>query len=320
MHATSPTPPHAPRGSRPAPPDRGHLPTEHAHADSHDIEEMSAQDAVLLIARDHRMVALAVERAAPALAPLVEVAARCVGEGGRLIYFGAGTSGRLGVLDASECPPTFSSDPRQVVGVIAGGDGSLRRSSEGREDEPEGAAEEIARLDVGPRDCVVGIAAGGTTPYTLGAIRLAKERGAATALVTSVARDAPRGCDLVVSLETGAEVIAGSTRLKAGSAAKLALNILSTLVFVRLGKVHGNRMVDLAATNEKLRDRAIRLLVDLAPPIDREVAARRLDEAGGSTKLALLMTWTGLPRHAAETLLAECGGRLRDARARAARR
>jgi len=281
---------------------------------------MSTHDAVLLMARDHRMVALAVERAAPAIAPLVDVAARCVRDGGRLIYFGAGTSGRLGVLDASECPPTFSSDPRQVVGVIAGGDGSLRRSSEGREDESEGAAEEIARLDVGSRDCVVGIAAGGTTPYTLGAIRLAKARGAATALVTSVVRPAPEGCDLVVSLETGAEVIAGSTRLKAGSAAKLALNILSTLVFVRLGKVHGNRMVDLAATNEKLRDRAMRLLVDLAPPIDRETAARRLDEAGGSTKVALLMTWTGASRRDAEALLAACGGRLRDARERATRR
>jgi N-acetylmuramic acid 6-phosphate etherase len=236
---------------------------------------------------DQRRAIDAVEAAVPALSALVEAASAALGRGGRLIYLGAGTSGRLGVLDASECPPTFHSDPAQVVGLIAGGDSALRRSSEGAEDERGGAVPELERLGVGEHDVVVGIAAGGTTPWPLGGISFAKGRGATTAFLSCSRRDCPPDCDHLVVLDTGPEPLTGSTRLGAGTATKIALNALTTAVFTRLGKVRGSRMIDLRATNDKLRDRCLRILCELFPDLDRAEADRRLHAAGDHLRVAV---------------------------------
>jgi N-acetylmuramic acid 6-phosphate etherase len=269
------------------PPDRSHVRTEHRNPGSMHLDTLDAGAIAALMADDHRAATDAVAAAAPAIGALVEGMVPKFHAGGRLVYFGAGTSGRLGVLDASECPPTFMSDPGQVVGIIAGGDSALRRSSEGREDECDGARAEIERLDIGPRDTVVGIAAGGTTPYPLGALRIAKERGAATAFISCVPMARPADCDHLIVLDTGPEVLTGSTRLKAGSATKLALNCITTALFTRLGKVRGNLMVDLAATNDKLVDRAIRTVRQFDPSLTREQAWALLEANGRSVKRAI---------------------------------
>ena len=269
------------------PPDRSHVRTEHRNPASMHLDRLDAAAISALMAEDHRAVTDAVAAAAPAIGALVESMVPKFAQGGRLLYFGAGTSGRLGVLDASECPPTFMSDPGQVVGIIAGGDSALRRSSEGREDEPDGARAEIERLAVGPLDTVIGIAAGGTTPYPLGAIRLAKARGATTAFLACVPMAAPPACDHLIVIDTGPEVLTGSTRLKAGSATKLALNCITTALFTRLGKVRGNLMVDLAATNDKLVDRAIRTVMQFDPSRTREEAWALLEANGRSVKRAI---------------------------------
>ena len=269
------------------PPDRSHVRTEHRNPGSMHLDTLDAGAIAALMADDHRAATDAVAAAAPAIGALVESMVPKFHEGGRLVYFGAGTSGRLGVLDASECPPTFMSDPGQVVGIIAGGDSALRRSSEGREDEWDGARTEIERLAIGPRDTVVGIAAGGTTPYPLGALRIAKERGAATAFISCVPMARPADCDHLIVLDTGPEVLTGSTRLKAGSATKLALNCITTALFTRLGKVRGNLMVDLAATNDKLVDRAIRTVRQFDPSLTREQAWALLEANGRSVKRAI---------------------------------
>ena len=271
----------------PLPPDRSHVRTEARNPASAGLDRLDAAGIATLMSDDHRAVADAVAAAAPAIGALVESMVPKFAQGGRLVYFGAGTSGRLGVLDASECPPTFMSDPGQVVGVIAGGDAALRRSSEGREDEWDGAHAEIERLAIGPLDTVVGIAAGGTTPYPRGAVRLAKARGATTAFVACVPMDPPEGCDHLIVLDTGPEVLTGSTRLKAGSATKLALNCITTALFTRLGKVRGNLMVDLAATNDKLVDRAIRTVMQFDPSRTREAAWALLEANGRSVKRAI---------------------------------
>ena len=269
------------------PPDRSHVRTEARNAGSADLDRLDATQIVRLMAEDHRSVPDVVAAAAPAIGALVEALVARFPQGGRLVSFGAGTSGRLAVLDASECPPTFLSDPGQVVGVIAGGDAALRRSSEGREDEWDGARAEIERLAIGPLDVVVGIAAGGTTPYPRGAVRLAKERGATTGFVSCVPIEPPEGCDHLVVLDTGPEILTGSTRLKAGSATKLALNCITTALFTRLGKVRGNLMIDLAATNDKLVDRAIRTVLAFDPTRTREEAWALLEENGRSVRRAI---------------------------------
>jgi N-acetylmuramic acid 6-phosphate etherase len=232
--------------------------------------------------------------------------------GGRLIYIGAGTSGRLGVLDASECPPTFRSDPGQVIGLIAGGDASLRKSSEGREDEPMGAKEQLEPLNLTANDTLLGIAAGGTTPYVLGAIALAKACGASTALLTCAPRDMPPGCDQLIVLNTGAELLTGSTRLKAGTATKLALNAITTATFAALGKVYGQIMVDLAATNDKLVDRAVRMLTHIAPEVTREQALHLLTQAGGQLRVAIVMAKLNVDRDGAVAKLSAVNNSLRD--------
>ena len=295
------------------PPDRGHITTEHRHHASGGLDALDTTACIELIVRDHRHVADAVEAAAPQLAALIEGLAQRMGGGGRLVYVGAGTSGRLGVLDAAECPPTFQSDPDQVVGIIAGGDAALRRSSEAREDDPRGAEPDLARLGLNDRDTVVGIAAGGTTPYVLGAVELARAAGATTALLTCVTPETPPpGCDHLIVLETGPELLTGSTRLKAGSATKLALNIISTAVFVRLGKVYSNLMVDLRATSAKLTDRAIRVLQELCPELSRPGAASLLERAEGSVKTAIVMHRLEVDGDTARALLEQHHGRLRE--------
>lgn len=293
------------------PPDRSHVSTEGRHGESRGLDLLPLDEIVALVVRDQRQALEVVERAAPAIARFAEAAVASLRAGGRLVYGGAGTSGRLGVLDASECPPTFQSDPGQVVGIIAGGDGALRRSSEGREDDPEGIEPEFERLGLGRHDAFLGIAAGGTTPFVLGAIRLAKARGATTGFLTCAPQAVAEGCDHPIVLDTGAEVVAGSTRLKAGTATKAALNAISTAVFVRLGKTHGDLMVDLSASNDKLVDRAIRLYRIFDPGSSREDAHAMLAAAGGRLKTAIAMRANGLSREEAESALAAAGGSLR---------
>ena len=298
------------------PPDRSHIGTERRHPHSTDFDSLGVRAAVDAMVDDHAQVMRAVAGASGELEAFIEGLVPRMKDGGRLIYVGAGTSGRLGVLDASECPPTFRSDPAQVVGIIAGGDSALRRSSEGREDEPDGAREELERLAIGPCDTLLGIAAGGTTPYVLGAIRLAHGRGATTGLLTCAPREVPPGCDALIVVDTGPEIVTGSTRLKAGSATKLALNIITTVAFTRLGKVHGNLMVDLAATNDKLVDRALRVMREIAPELSREQAFALLRDAGGHVKVALVMHARCVGATDARTMIDACGGSLRAAMAR----
>jgi len=217
------------------------------------------------------------------------------------------------VLDAAECPPTFCTSPELVQGIIAGGAGALVRSSEDLEDRAEDGAEAIAHRHITSLDVVVGITAGGTTPYVHGALHAARQRGATTILIACVpVEQVAAQVDLDIRLLVGPEVLAGSTRLKAGTVTKLALNILSTGVMVQLGKVYGNRMVDVAVTNKKLHDRALRILSDLTD-LNREDAGYLLEQSGRNVKLALLMHWTGLDSEAGDRLLAEHQGNLRQA-------
>lgn len=230
--------------------------------------------------------------------------------GGRLIYLGAGTSGRLGVLDASECPPTFQTDPAMVIGLIAGGDGALRRSSENKEDDPAGAHPELDALGIGPGDAVLGIAAGGTTPYVRGGVEHAKARGAATGLLVCTPLDRPAWCDVLITVRTGPEVVTGSTRMKAGTATKMVLNMVSTACMIRLGKTYADLMVDLRATNDKLRDRAARIVSDITGA-DRDEAFILLDRADGHAKVAAVMGVLGVEAADARRRLDESGGSLR---------
>jgi N-acetylmuramic acid 6-phosphate etherase len=291
------------------PPDRSHLSTEQRNPRSAALHTLDAGGLVQLMNAENRTVFAALDAAAPALTAFIADIETGFIAGGRLVYVGAGTSGRLGVLDASEAPPTFQVEPGRIVGIIAGGDGALRRSSEGKEDEPDGAKAELEALRLTSRDALIGIAAGGTTPYALGAITLAKRAGARTALMTCVDVAKPPDADHLLVLPTGPEVLTGSTRLKAGTATKLALNTISTALMVRAGKVYGNLMVDVRATNAKLRDRAARIVTTLTG-LGREDAFTLLERAGGSAKTAVVMARLGLERTAAEQRLADAHGRL----------
>jgi N-acetylmuramic acid 6-phosphate etherase len=295
------------------PPDRSHVRTEHRHNRSCNLDTLNTRAFIELCVDDHRTVTDAVAGAVDSLARFIDqlVPRMRSPAGGRLIYIGAGTSGRLGVMDASECPPTFQSDPDQVIGIIAGGDAALRRSSESKEDDPEGAAEALAELVLLDRDTVLGIAAGGTTPFVLGALSLAKRTGTMTGLITCAPpHSPPRDCDHLIVIDTGPELLTGSTRLKAGSATKLALNIISTAAFTQLGKVYGNLMVDLKATNAKLTDRAIRILVELCPELSRESAAELLQRAGRELKTAIVMQRLDISADESRQLLASADGKL----------
>lgn len=296
------------------PPDRGHVATEQ-RLERHDasLDTLETVDLVrLLTVEQHHAISM-VEAAAEAIASLADQVVEAMRSGGRLVYLGAGTSGRLGVLDASECPPTFGADPSQVIGVIAGGDAALRRSSEAREDDPEGATEELATLHVGAGDVVLGIAAGGTTPWVLGGLAAAKSRGAVTALLSCAPRALPDGVDQLIVLDTGAEVLTGSTRLKAGTATKVALNALTTSVFVRLGAVHGDLMVDVRATNAKLLDRAIRILQTYQPDLSRADVAAHIQQCEGHLKTAIVCACKNISPAEAASLLKAHAGHLRAA-------
>lgn len=293
------------------PPDRSHARTEHRNPRSEALHTLDVPACVALLNEENHTVAAALDAAAPALAAFIEGAEPRFARGGRLVYLGAGTSGRLGVLDASEAPPTFQVDPGRVVGIIAGGDAALRRSSESREDEPDGARAELEALQLRDDDTVIGLAAGGTTPYVLGGLALAKalSPGSLTALICCTPIERPAGADHLIVLDTGPEVITGSTRLKAGTATKLALNTISTTLMVRTGRVYRNLMVDLRATNDKLIDRALRITTELTG-LDREGAFRLLDRAGRSVKHAVVMHRRGVDLAAATQLLEQAGGRL----------
>ena len=301
----------APRGPWGYPPDRAHIDTERRNPRTMDLGGLDVEACLRRINAEDHFVPAAAERAIPAIARFTKAAAARMAPpfGGRLIYLGCGTSGRLGVLDASECPPTFMVEPGVVIGLIAGGDAALRRSSEGAEDDPRGAFAELDALGVGTLDTVLGLAAGGTTPWVRGGLEEAAQRGALTGLLTCAAVEPPGGVEHVIFIDTGPEPLTGSTRMKAGTATKLALNMISTTLMVQAGKVHENLMVDVRATNAKLRDRAARIVVEMTG-VSRTEAFELLDRAEGRVKTAVVMRARGVSADQAERLLAAAGGRL----------
>lgn len=294
--------------------ERGHLLTEQANPASAYLDTLSPLDLVDVFTTEDAKTVAAVAGARDALAEAIARAAEALRQGGRLFYVGAGTSGRLGVLDAAECPPTFCTPPEWVQGILAGGEAALVRSSEDKEDRAEDGALAIAHHAIQAIDVVVGITAGGTTPYVHGALAEARKRGATTVFMACVPADqVSAAVDIDIRLLVGPEVLAGSTRLKAGTATKMALNILSTGTMVQLGKVYGNRMVDVSVTNQKLLDRALRIIQDLTS-LSREAASTLLAQSQKRVKLALLMHWTGLDAEAGDRLLQAHSGHLRHAK------
>lgn len=291
---------------------RANLTTEQVNPATARIDTMSAREIAALINAEDAKIAGVVAGQIDRIARVIDLAVERFQLGGRLFYVGAGTSGRLGVLDASECPPTFGTQPEMVQGVIAGGPAALVRSSEGKEDIAEDGAAEMAERGVGANDIVIGIAACGLTPYVHGALDRAKALGAATALITcngSIKADV----DVTVPLVVGPEVIAGSTRMKAGTVTKMALNMITTGAMIRLGKVYGNLMVDVSARSNKLRDRAVRILCAVCGQCTEAEALALIERAGGSVKTAIVMRKLSLTREQAEKRLAECGGFVRRA-------
>lgn len=284
--------------------DYGKLPTERPNPRSRHLDRLSPSQLVALIQAEDERAARAVRRVRGPLARAIEWVAASLREGGRLIYVGAGSSGRLGALDAAECVPTFGIDPRQVVAVVAGGPGSLVRAVEGAEDRAEEARAALARLRVEPSDVVFAICASGVTPFALAALRVARQRGARTILLTCAPRPQHRRlAELILAPRVGPEVLAGSTRMKAGLATQMILHTLTTGAMVRLGKVYQNRMVDLKPTSRKLRARAIRIVAELTGE-SPGAAADLLMKAGGRPIVALVMHRRRVSRARAESLLA----------------
>ncbi|MEO8397306.1 MAG: N-acetylmuramic acid 6-phosphate etherase [Chloroflexota bacterium] len=286
--------------------------TESQNPQTANIDQLSTLEMVQRINDEDAKVAGAVQAVLPQIAQAIDGIAERMARGGRLIYVGAGTSGRLGVLDASECVPTFSTDPSQVVGLIAGGNYALTHSMEGAEDDPVAGRAELLALDLTANDAIVGIAASGRTLYVLGALEAATEIGA---LTIGVACNAPSAvldaAQIAIGVLVGAEVITGSTRMKSGTAQKLVLNMLSTGTMVKLGKVYGNLMVDVHPSNIKLVDRASRIIAQITA-LDHDAAARLLDASGGEVKTAIVMGRRSVSADEARRLLAAAQGRLRD--------
>lgn len=278
-----------PRPTAPPPTSRGHLLTEQPNAQTRRLDVLPVGKAFDLMNAEDRRVPTAVARAKREIVRAIRLVSAAWQQGGRLIYIGAGTSGRLGVLDAAECPPTFRSAPDMVRGVIAGGRKALWRSVEGAEDDPAAARAELRKLKVGPRDVVMGIATGGTTPYVHAALAEARRRGATTIFFACVPRSQVKvPCDVDIRVLTGPEVLTGSTRLKAGTATKLVLNMITTLSMVRIGKTFGNLMVDLNTyACRKLVDRAVRVVAE-ATGLGYREASGRLHEARGEAKTAIV--------------------------------
>jgi N-acetylmuramic acid 6-phosphate etherase len=293
--------------------DLGHLMTEQINPASVDFDALPTVEMLAVFNREDKLVAEAVERELPHIAEAVDAIAATLQAGGRLFYTGAGTSGRLGVLDASECPPTFNVSPDLVVGFLAGGDSALRSASEGSEDKPEAGAADLLAHGFTKGDALVGIAASGRTPYVLGAVDAANQLGALTVgIACSPNSELSRRVRIPIEPLSGPEVITGSTRLKAGTATKLVLNMLSSGVMVRLGYVYSNLMVNVQPTNEKLVDRAQRIIMAVTGA-GREHAATLLAESGRNVRTAIVMGRLGVDRAEAEQRLKRCGGRVREA-------
>jgi N-acetylmuramic acid 6-phosphate etherase len=286
--------------------------TERRNPRTAEIDLASPLEIVDLINAEDKTVPDVVASQREAVAKAIERAEATFRNGGRLFYVGAGTSGRLGVLDASECPPTYGTDPEMVQGIIAGGHKALTRSQEGAEDRLEGAVDDLMQHGVRRGDFVVGIAASGTTPYVRRALTHARSIGAATALVacSPPPRETLDVVDILIEPLTGPEVVTGSTRMKAGTATKLVLNMITTGAMIRLGKTFGNLMVDLRATNDKLRDRSERILMEVCD-VSRDAARDLLERSGGIVKTAIVMHYLETDRERADRALADAGGVIR---------
>ena len=277
------------------------------------MEALDTEQLLRLINSEDRRVAEAVAAEIPNIALAVEAIVAAVRAGGRLFYIGAGTSGRLGVLDAVECPPTFNTPPELVQGILAGGEGALSRASEASEDDPAAGERDLTARGFAARDVLVAIAASGRTPYVLGAVAAARKAGAPTVgLSCSPDSELARAVDIAITPLPGAEIIAGSTRMKAGTATKLVLNMLSTATMIKLGHVYGNLMVNVQPRSSKLRDRAVRIIARAAE-VSPERAAQLLDGAAGKVKTAVVMGRLGIERAEAENRLSTAGGRVSEA-------
>lgn len=286
--------------------------TERRNPDSMNVDLMSTREIIELIHREDEKAVRSIDSQIDNLEQAVELTVQAFRQGGRLFYVGAGTSGRLGVLDAAECPPTFSTPPEMVQGIIAGGWDALRRAVEKAEDFPENGAQAIQERGIQEQDVVAGIAASSTTPFVIGALEEAKRIGAKTLFITC--NPNPKSLpeiDVIVTLAVGPEVITGSTRMKAGTATKLALNILTTTSMIRIGKVYQNLMIDLTATNKKLEDRSRRIIHTLTG-LSYEEAEMLIQKANGRLKTALVMHFCSLSRDEAEARIEANAGRVQD--------
>ena len=289
------------------------LHTEQANVSATDLDTRSALEIARIINNEDHKVASAVERALPQIAQAIDAVAEAILRGGRLIYVGAGTSGRIAALDAAECPPTFNTDPKTVQYVIAGGDKALTRATEVSEDSRDAGRRDIAKRKPGKKDVVVGVAASGRTPYTIAAIEYARKRGAKTVAVVAVPGSAlGRAAEIEIAVDAGPEVVSGSTRMKSGTAQKMVLNMLTTGAMARLGYVYGNLMANVHTKNEKLAERGLGIL-EQAAGADRGTAARALKASGNSVAVALIMLRTNVTRAQAEKKLKAAKGNIRRA-------
>ena len=284
--------------------------TEQRNPNSMHVDSLSALEIVQLMNEEDKQVPLAIEKCLPQIAQAVECIVAAFQQGGRLVYIGAGTSGRLGVLDASECPPTFGVSPEMVKGIIAGGERALRHPIEGAEDSKEQAVIDLQTIHFSSKDVLVGIAASGRTPYVIGALEYAKSLGSATVSIASNPNSAMANIvDIAIDTVVGPEVLTGSSRLKSGTAQKLVLNMLTTASMILMGKCYQNLMVDVQASNEKLKARAIRIVMQ-ATDCDKALAEETLKQADQNAKLAIMMILSGLDRAQAEALLEKHQGKL----------
>ena len=284
--------------------------TEQRNPNSMHVDSLSALEIVQLMNEEDKQVPLAIEKCLPQIAQAVERIVAAFQQGGRLVYIGAGTSGRLGVLDASECPPTFGVSPEMVKGIIAGGERALRHPIEGAEDSKEQAVVDLQTIQFSSKDVLVGIAASGRTPYVVGALEYAKSLGSATVSIASNPNSAMANIvDIAIDTVVGPEVLTGSSRLKSGTAQKLVLNMLTTASMILMGKCYQNLMVDVQASNEKLKARAIRIVMQ-ATDCDKALAEETLKQAEQNAKLAIMMILSGLDRAQAEALLETHQGKL----------
>ena len=284
--------------------------TEQRNPNSMNVDRLSALEIVQLMNEEDKQVPLAIEKCLPQIAQAVECIVAAFQQGGRLVYIGAGTSGRLGVLDASECPPTFGVSPEMVKGIIAGGERALRHPIEGAEDSKAQAVVDLQTIHFSSKDVLVGIAASGRTPYVIGALEYAKSLGSVTVSIASNPNSAMANIvDIAIDTVVGPEVLTGSSRLKSGTAQKLVLNMLTTASMILMGKCYQNLMVDVQASNEKLKARAIRIVMQ-ATDCDKALAEETLKQADQNAKLAIMMILSGLDRAQAEALLEKHQGKL----------